>query len=76
MAHTIAEILRTRVIETDMSARKLAELTGVKQQSISAFLRGGDLSLPSTQKLCDYFGMILVSKDWVARKFPESTVEW
>lgn len=54
---TLAGLLRRLIRESGLSARKLAAETGVKQQTISEFLRGKDVRLGTAQKLMDHFGV-------------------
>ena len=57
----LADLLRQRIRDCGLSARALVEPTGVKQQTISEFLRGKDIRLATAQKLMDYFGISLNS---------------
>ena len=59
MSKRMAEILRNRILASGLSARALAALTDVKQQTISEFLRGKDIRLATAQKLADHFGLAL-----------------
>jgi plasmid maintenance system antidote protein VapI len=58
---TLADMLREKIRECGLSANTLAGLTGIKQQTISEFLRGKDIRLATAQKLFDYFGITINS---------------
>lgn len=59
MSEQMATILRETINASKISANQLAALTGVKQQTISTFLRGEGISLATAQKIADYFGLAL-----------------
>lgn len=59
MTKRMADIFRAKIRATRESARSLAVLMGVKQQTLSQFLRGKDIRLDTAQKIADYFKMTL-----------------
>jgi hypothetical protein len=68
MSKQMAELLRAKIVESGVSANRLAEITDVKQQTISEFLRGAGISLSTAQKLADHFGLVLTDNQRSARK--------
>jgi DNA-binding XRE family transcriptional regulator len=52
----LAETLRVAIRDSGLSARKLADLVDVKQQTLSTFLVGqADIRISTAQKLMDHF---------------------
>jgi plasmid maintenance system antidote protein VapI len=59
MSEQMADLLRSRIRRSGISALALSKLCGVPQQRISDFLNGNDIRLRTAQKLADHFGLIL-----------------
>lgn len=59
MTHDMGEILREAIRKSGLSANQLAKETGVKQTTISKFLRGGDMGLARASKIAAYLGLEL-----------------
>jgi plasmid maintenance system antidote protein VapI len=59
MSEQISKQLRSAIISSGQSAAGLGAIAGVKQQTISEFLRGAGISLSTAQKLADHFGLVL-----------------
>ena len=52
---TLADVLRAKIRASGMSAKAIENETGVKQPTITEFLRGKDIRLVTAQRLMDYF---------------------
>jgi transcriptional regulator with XRE-family HTH domain len=53
------EVLRQAIAKSGKSVNQIAKDSGVLQQALSKFMRGGDIRLATAQKLADYFGLAL-----------------
>ena len=62
MADQMANLLRQTIYDSGISANQLAQLSKVKQQTLSDFIRGKGISLATAQKLADHFGLELAPK--------------
>lgn len=62
----LANILRAAIVASGKTQLQLAEETGVPQQRISAFMRGGDMKLFYAGKLADAVGL-KISKGTIAK---------
>lgn len=62
MTDKMAETLRQKIIDCGLSANQLGPRAGVKQQTISQFLRGHGISLDTADKLAAFFGLRLTPK--------------
>lgn len=62
MSKEIADALRDAIRKSGLSANELAKRTGVKQTTISGFLRGRDMSMERGSKIAKYLGLQLVFK--------------
>ncbi|MSR58283.1 MAG: XRE family transcriptional regulator [Planctomycetaceae bacterium] len=57
----LADVLRAAIRDSGLSARRLGEMTDVKQQTISTILNGqADIRLSTAQRLMDYFGITVM----------------
>ncbi len=59
MPQDMAETLRDAIRKSGLSANRLAKETGVKQTTISKFLRGGDMGLSRASKIAEFLGLEL-----------------
>lgn len=55
----LADTLRTAIQKSGLSANELAAKTGVKQTTISGFLRGRDMRLSNATRIAIYLGLEL-----------------
>lgn len=62
MPKEMADVLRTAIAKSGLSALALSKKTGVAQPIISAFLRGKDIRLATANKLARYLGLELRPK--------------
>ncbi len=63
MNEAMATLLRERIAGSGLSENKLGPLVGVKQQTLSCFMRGKGISLFTAEKLARYFNLVLEEKD-------------
>lgn len=56
----MAETLRRAIRESGLSANALSKECGVKQTTLSGFLRGRDIRLSHAQRIASYLGLRLV----------------
>ncbi len=59
---TIEETLRKAILKSGKSRFQIAKETGVTEAQLCRFMQGKTLTLPSAQKLADFFGLELTKK--------------
>lgn len=59
MSKELAETLRDAIRKSGLSANELAQKTGIKQTTISGFLRGRDMGIERASKIAKYLGFEL-----------------
>lgn len=59
-ATDVANLLRNEIQRRNLTQYRIAADTGIKQASLSRFLRGGSLRMETVGKLLDYLGYRLV----------------
>jgi transcriptional regulator with XRE-family HTH domain len=68
------QALRRAILDSGLSAYRIAKDSGVLIQSVLRFLRGGSLSTATADKLATYLGLELRPKD--PARLPGSSSTW
>ena len=63
MSKELADKLRAAIRKSGLSANELARQTGVKQTTISGFMRGRDMGIHRASKIAKFLGLELRAKD-------------
>lgn len=62
MSKELADALRDAIRKSGLSANELAQQTGIKQTTISGFLRGRDMGIERASKIAKHLGFELRKK--------------
>jgi hypothetical protein len=63
-----SDVLRLAVRRSEETRYRIAQATGIKESTLSRFVRGGGLNLASVDLLTKYFGLELVASSERMRK--------